>query len=433
MANMVNRIYLTLIASILFLVSCTSNQENPQEPPSITITKDSVLISNTSDKQYKLAIYISNENILSEGVVKNKSLSLLELARKCSDKRELALSAVKKDNKIPINIKLAESIDTLVYYTIEPYNEEETLFSISGQCAPLVSKLSSASRSVDLKKWLFRKKAHLDEEQVKMFTGVVNQLARSKSTEYVANSSMPVLHNFAGIKYNVHTNMEGEYFVLFAAKSSKEIDKFVEEVVANDFELCSKSSTGTMSCYRDVNSNGYMCISLIAIKKDWSYKIQPLGLVAIDNVVLSQENEANITSFNFPNNVKVLLPQDKPEIFGSCSVRSASGGGNGIECNVSFHIIQSGDIKSITVKRTKKLCYDSWTHKVENRIVYTKDIGSMHSFTMMLHLEDGDNFIPVVIEDNHGNKTEFELNERATFTRSNAPSINIDNNVNIYD
>ena len=32
----------------------------------------------------------------------------------------------------------------------------------------------------------------------------------------------------------------------------------------------------------------------------------------------------------------------------------------------------------------------------------------MHSFTMMLHLEDGDNFIPVVIEDNHGNKTEFE-------------------------
>ena len=188
-----------------------------------------------------------------------------------------------------------------------------------------------------------------------------------------------------------------------------------------------------MSCYRDVNSNGYMCISLIAIKKDWSYKIQPLGLVAIDNVVISQGNDANISSFNFPNNVKVLLPEEKPEIFGTCNVRSASGGGNGIECNVTFHIIQSGDIKSITVKRTKKLCYDSWTHKVENRVVYTKDIGSMHSFTMMLHLVDGDNYIPVVIEDNHGNKTEFELNERASFTRSNAPSINIDNNVNIYD
>ena len=91
---MVNRIYLTLIASILFLVSCTSNQEKSQEAPSITITKDSVLISNTSDKQYKLAICISNENILSEDVVKNKSLSLLELARKCSDKRELVVCKV---------------------------------------------------------------------------------------------------------------------------------------------------------------------------------------------------------------------------------------------------------------------------------------------------------------------------------------------------
>ena len=171
--------------------------------------------------------------------------------------------------------------------------------------------------------------------------------------------------NFIGIKYDVKTNMEDEYFILFAAKSSKKIDKFVEEeVVANDFELCSKSSSGAMSCYRDVNSNGYMRISLIAIKKDWSYKIQPLGLVAIDNVVINQGTDANISSFNFSNNVKVLLPEDKPKIFGTCNVRSASGGGNRIECNVSFHIIQSGDIISITVKRTKKLCYDSWTHKV---------------------------------------------------------------------
>ena len=90
-----------------------------------------------------------------------------------------------------------------------------------------------------------------------------------------------------------------------------------------------------------------MCVSLIAINKDWSYKIQPLGLVAIDNVVLSQGNEDNVTSFSLSANVKILLPKDRPEIFGLCSVRSASSGGNGIECNVSFHIIQSGDIKSI--------------------------------------------------------------------------------------
>ena len=52
---------------------------------------------------------------------------------------------------------------------------------------------------------------------------------------------------------------------------------------------------------------------------------------------------------------------------------------------------------------------------------------------VIANILNGTNYIPVVIEDNHGNKTEFELNERASFTRSNAPSINIDNNVNIYD
>ena len=105
----------------------------------------------------KREISILNENVLSEDIGKKKSLSLLELARKCSDKREVALSAVQSANKIPVNIKIAESLDTLVYYTIEPYNEEEAVFSITGQCAPLVSKLSSSSRTVDLKKWLFRK------------------------------------------------------------------------------------------------------------------------------------------------------------------------------------------------------------------------------------------------------------------------------------
>lgn len=432
---MVYRNILTLLTFIVILVSCVNKVEKSQEAPSIRISNDSVFISNSSG-QYLLSISILNESVYSEYVGPNKSLSLLEMARKYTDKKKLALAAVKNNNSIPVNINInGTSIpsDTIIYYTIEPYNEGQSVFSISGQCAPLVSKLSSASRSVELKKWLFREKAYLDEEQVSAFIGLVNQLSRSMTIEYVTNSPIPVLHNFAGIKYNVQTNMEGEYFVLFAAQSAKEINDFVEEVVANDFELCVKSPSGLMNCYRDVKSNGYMCISLIAIKKDWSYKIQPLGLVAIDNVVLSSGDEIKVSSFSFPNNVKVILPKSKPAIYGTCSIRTENGGGNGIECNVSFHIYQSGDIKSITVKRTKKLCFDSWHHKEESRVFYTKDIGEMHAFTMMLHLVDGDNYIPVIVEDYHGNKIEYQINERARFTRNNTPSINIDNNVNIYD
>lgn len=439
MVNMVNRKYLALIALTFLFISCVGPREKSQEALTLSITKDSVLISNTSAKQYKLTICILDKTILSEDMGESKSLSLLELVRKCTDKREIALSAVKNFNKIPINIKIGESVDTLVSYTIEPYNEEETLFSISGQCAPLVSEFSSTTRSVEHKRWLFRKKAYLEDEQVEVFTGLVNQLSRSNSTEYVTNSTIPVLHNLADIKYNVHTNMDGEHFVLFAAKSSKEIDEFVEEVVANDFELCSENSSGTMSCYRDINSNGYMCISLIAIKNDWSYNIQPLGLIAIDNMAPNEGRDDNITSFSFPNNVNVILPTDKPEIYGQANIRVLNWDGNGLWCNVTFLINAEGDVKSITVERTKELCnyypYLGYTDGVKplKQTFLMKDVGANHTFNLKLHFEDGDNYIPFMIEDYHGNVTKGQIIQRAEFVRSNTPSINIDNNVNVYD
>lgn len=191
-----------------------------------------------------------------------------------------------------------------------------------------------------------------------------------------------------------------------------------------------------LDCYRKSESNGYKCICLIALNNDWSYKIQPLGLVAVDNVAPVNSKsfyEKDISFINFPNGVKVKFPSDKPIINGLCDVAITNSAGNGIECNVSFRINFEGDVKSITVKRTKKLCYDGWTHKVENKTIDLRDKTSPYSFTYNLHLKDGDNYIPIIVEDNHGNKREFELNERTHFVRNNTPSINIDNNIDIYN
>lgn len=430
---MVSKKYLILLLlSIMVFCSCNNNGHNDSKVPFVQYSGDTLNISIESNKEYTISINVQDETISSTRTNKSISYPLKDLVRKCNDKKEIALLALHNGNKIPIKVKISELVDTLINYQIEPYYDEESVFSISGQCAPLVSKFSSPTQSVDLKKWLFRRKEFLNDDQVRLFSGLLNQLSKSKTTDYITNDQMPVLHSFAGIKYNVKSNIEGDYFVLYACQSSKDIEEFVEDVVANNFELCTRTSSGSMNCYRKTDKNGYLCICLIAIKKDWSYKVQPLGLVAIDNVVLSQ-NDNDISSFSFPKNQKVLLPSNKPLIYGICRVINQSGGGNGIECNVSFRIYHSGDIKSVTVKRTKKLCYDSWTHKVMNKVINVKDVSNPYSFTMMLHLVDGDNFIPVVIEDNHGNKTEFELNEIASFTRSNAPSIDIDNNINIYD
>lgn len=415
------------------LYSCNNNNgsitnNSISSDPSIMLNKDSVMISIQPGGAYNLTINVEGESVVTGQFNKPVSYSFLDLARKCSDKNEIALAAVNNNNLISLRVKVDDAIDTLATYSIEPYFDEESTFSISGQCAPLVSAYSNPTQTVDLKKWLFRRKTHLDDEQIRVFSGLVNQLSLNNSKEYITNSAVPVLHSFNGIKYNVRSNLEGDHFVLFACSSVKDIDEFVEHIVANDFVFCSNNVSGSMDCYRKSESNGYMCISLIAIKNDWSYKIQPLGLVAIDNLAPNERvNNSNISSFIFPNDIVVKLPSNLPEIYGYCDVTCTNGGGNGIECNVSFHINYSGDVRSVTIKRTKKLC-DSFFHKVENRVINVKDVSNPYSFTMMMHLEDGDNFIPVIVEDNHGNKREYELNLQATFVRSDVPNIEIENN-----
>lgn len=424
-----------LMMLLICCSSCNNGNTASRHPKSVIgFTTDTLSIDNISNKN--ISISVQNENVISMiGCKENAiSLSLLDVIRKCKDKNEIALRALKNNNALQIKVVVENEIDTVYNYNISPYYDEDAKFSISGKCAPLVSKFSSPTQTVDIKKWLFRKKEHLDNANIHLLRGLVNQLSKTNTTEYVTNSTIPVIRSFSGLKYNVNSSIVADYYVLYACSSTKEIEEFVEDVISNDFDLCSKNLVSGMDCYRKSNSNGYKCICLVAINNDWSYKIQPLGLIAIDNlapVTSLSSYEGDISSIKFPNNIIVLFPSDKPQINGVCDVLITNSSGNGIECNVSFQITFAGDVKSVTVKRTKKLCYSSWTHKVENKVIDLTGKSSPFTFTYMLHLTDGDNYIPIIIEDNHGNKREFELNERAEFVRNNAPSINIDNNINI--
>ena len=50
-----------------------------------------------------------------------------------------------------------------------------------------------------------------------------------------------------------------------------------------------------------------------------------------------------------------------------------------------------------------------------------------------MHFDDGDNEIPITVEDYHGNRRDYKIVYRAEFVRSNAPQIDIDNNIDIYN
>ena len=56
---------------------------------------------------------------------------------------------------------------------------------------------------------------------------------------------MPVVHNISVNRYSVKSNLEGDYYVLYACTSSSEIDKFVENIVSNDFRQCSKTPSSS--------------------------------------------------------------------------------------------------------------------------------------------------------------------------------------------
>ena len=49
-----------------------------------------------------------------------------------------------------------------------------------------------------------------------------------------------------------------------------------------------------------------------------------------------------------------------------------------------------------------------------------------------MHLDDGDNFIPVTMIDNHGNTYKTKLKIQARFVRVDTHDINIDNNIYNY-
>lgn len=431
-----NVFYALLMVSLIFLSSCNNGNINKKQSKSIVeFTSDTLSFDNVSNKN--ISIFIQDENVMSfnKSPQKTISISLLDLARKCTDKKEIALRALKNSNVLQIKVVVENEIDTIYNYNILPYYDEDIAFSISGQCAPLVSKSSNPTQTIDIKKWLFRKKEHLDDEKIHLLCGLVNQLSKTNMVEYVTNSTIPVVHSFSKTKYNVKSSIIADYYVLYACSSTKEIEEFVEDVVSNNFDLCSKKLGSGMDCYRKANSNGYKCICLVAINNDWSYKIQPLGLIAIDNlapVTTLSSYEEDISSIKFSDSMMVIFPSNKPQINGFCDVSITNSAGNGIECNVSFRIIFAGDVKSVTVKRTKELC-DSWMHKVENKVIDLTGKKSPYTFTYMLHLTDGDNYIPIIVEDNHGNKREFEINERAEFVSTDAPNINIDNNINIDD
>ena len=424
-----------LATAFICMCSCTDNNRSKMSTtkPIVSYENEVLNVTSLDGEEHSVVISIANKIVIQKKYKDICKLPVAHILKGYGSTYDVALMATSGIQPgIALDVKVDDVIDTILFATIEPLEIRENTSNISGNCAQLILADSDPEQEVNIKKWLFRKNTKLNQYQIQQMRGIISKISSKGTIDYITSSTIPVVRNFLGMSYSVKSDMRADHYVLFAASSEKEIKDFVEEVVSNNYELTSKKLSGGMKCFRKMESDGYKCITLVGINDDWSYQVLPLGLVAIDNTppALSSNYSHNVNEILLKGNQRVVLPKSKPLIYGTANVSVLDWDGNGVECNVTFNVSFSGDAKSITVVRNKRLCYPG-EHRIENKVINLTNKKSPYMFTYELHFEGGDNIIPIVVEDYHGNKNEYEINVPARFTRNN-PDVQIDNNINVW-
>lgn len=424
-----------MIGILFCLLSCSerNRSNNSTFKPIVSYENEVLNVTSLDYDVHSIVIAVDKKIVIQQEYKDVCKLTISSILKGYDSTYDIALMATSGiKSGIAINVKVDNSIDTVIFATIEPLEIKERTSDISGICAKLILAESDPRQEVIIKKWLFRKGANLAPSQIKRMKGIIHKILSNNTIDYVSIDSIPVIKNFTGLSYSVESDMLADHYVLYAASSDNDITEFVEKMVANNYELTVKTLSANMTCFRKMDSDGYKCIVLIGINDDWSYQIEPLGLVAIDNTPprLSDGDSHNLKQILFKGNQRVIIPTTKPLIDGVANVSVTNWDGTALKCNVTFSVTFSGDAKSITVVRNKELCYPG-VHNVENKIVNLVDKNSPYIFTYELHFKGGDNIIPIVVEDYHGNKQEYIINVPAEFTYHN-PDVQIDNNINVW-
>lgn len=401
-----------MVGILVCLLSCSERSNKSTFKPIVSYKNEILNITSLDGDEHKIVITVNKKNVIQKNYKDVCKLAISSILKGYGSTYDIALMAISGiQSGIAMNVKVDNSIDTVIFATIEPLEIRERTSHINGYCAKLIPAESDPKEEVKIKKWLFRKKQKLVPYQIKQMRGVISKISSNGTIDYVSNGTIPVIKDFVGMSYSVKSDMQADHYILYAASSDSEIKDFVEETVANNYELTTKTLSAKMKCFRKKDSDGYKCIALIGINDDWSYQIEPLGLVAIDNTPPggADDYSHNLKQILFKGNQRVILPESKPLIDGVAEVSVINWGGDGVECNVTFSVTFSGDAKSITIVRNKKLCYPR-EHRVENKIVYLANKISPYMFTYELHFEAGDNIVPIIVEDYHGNKKEYRIN-----------------------
>lgn len=438
---MYNKIYNFVIGIICIIVIIACTQTNTRKGTTVSITDGKIAVSDDFKQTVNLQIGIGEAISFSKEVKVNKDISLLSLLK--SNKKyhnDIALLLAQNNGDVSMKIKIEEVFDTILTFHLDIKGAiQHTTKVTSGNCAHLIGLYNPTNVEGDIIKWLYRKnQKNVGEETINNMRLYLQELNRTDYNEYLTKDEIPIITSFKGINYMVKSNLVADNYYLFACKTEKELEDFVEEMVSIKFDGASHTLNKPLPCYRGQSSSGNICIFLVGINNNWNYRIEPIGLVCIDNekpIAFGEHmkaigipvSELNDIIFS-KNRIKIKMPENVPRTSGYAFLETRNWGGDGISANVNFSVLFGGDVKSITLERSGNLA--RWVGKGK-LVLDLQGKQSPYIFTYELHLEHGDNYVPVTVTDLRGNKTEYKFNVACVRSKDNTPDININNNVDV--
>lgn len=446
---MYNKIFAIICSFILLACSQSGSQRTTSNTNAsdnskkleVKIVDDKIKLIDDNKRLVNLQLKIGEQINYTYSVMTDNELSILKALKSNKEfYNDIALHFAQNNSEAKLNLKVSEIIDTI--FTFHWDVENVSMYSsnvLQGKCAKLAGVYDAVNIEEDIIRWLYRNnRKNVGDETINKMRLYLQELNRTDYKEYITKEEIPVLKSFQSINYKISSDLVADYYYLFACRSEKEIEEFVEEMVTIKFEGAVHSLKQTLSCYRSPSTSGTICLFLIGINKDWSYKTIPVGLVCIDDVkpsdtyIIRTSSDDNFSKEDIvldKNKIKVKMPSKLPSFTGFAILDTKEWSGNGISCNVNFVVSFGGDVKNITLIREGNLA--KWLSKGK-KVIDLQAETPPYIFTYELHLEDGDNYVPIILTDLRGNETKYKFNVGCQSKPKDNPQINIDNNVNVY-
>ncbi len=329
----------------------------------------------------------------------------------------LAYRALVNNDKIPFNVYIGDfKYDGNI--TLYPLSIEQQVTVIQGKCAKAYPNKLYTKRKLQLIQdfVIDSELPSITMEQAGRMFALFNDMRNPKIEHYQTFDNIPVVSSAEDLgHYTISSKIKADYYYLALVSSEEEIKDIVKEIIKSQFAKAQTSNYASFDVYNPNYVSGYKCLVYIAINEDWSYTAIPIGVIAINNTT-PQNYACKCIPDDFLNigNMSIDLLGKKLYVDGYAYVGSWQYDDHewttyvGNVKKVDLTIYHFGDTKSMIIRRTQDLCYrDKYSGRgiyPETKIIDLTNKPNPYIFSILLHLENGYNKIPYMVEDNFGNK-----------------------------